>query len=70
MKNIIITGGCFVEGKPVEAGEVLKDVDNGVAAELLTSGRAKLYVEPKKAKEEPKPAAKKSARKAAKKNAK
>lgn len=70
MKNIEITHDCFVKGEPVEAGAILKDVDNSTAAELLTSGRAKLAAaKPEPAKAEA-PAAKKVAKKAAKKNAK
>jgi hypothetical protein len=65
MKNIEITHDCFVKGEPVAAGDILKDVDNGVAAELLVSGRAKLA----KLKNEA-PAVKKVAKKASKKVAK
>ena len=42
MKNLEITEDCFVKGEPVEAGAVLENVDNSVAAQLLTSGRAKI----------------------------
>ena len=69
MKNIEITHDCFVKGEPVSAGEILKDVDNGVAAELLVSGRAKLA----KLKNEAsavKKVAKKASKKVAKKDAK
>ena len=52
MTNILITDDCFVNGNPVEAGEVLKNVDNSTAAALLTSGRAVLA--PKVSVENPK----------------
>ena len=65
MKNIEITHDCFVKGEPVSAGDILKDVDNGVAAELLVSGRAKLANIKNEA-----PAVKKVAKKASKKVAK
>lgn len=42
MKNILITSDCFVKGKTVEKGVIIKDVDNSTAAELLSSGRAAL----------------------------
>lgn len=76
MKNIEITHDCFVDCKPVEAGTILKDVDNGTAAELLTSGRAKLAtvkpeaVKPEAVKPESVKPAKKAAKKTTKKNAK
>tara|TARA_R110001592_G_scaffold360315_1_gene668491 strand:- start:8334 stop:8543 length:210 start_codon:yes stop_codon:yes gene_type:complete len=62
MKNLEITEDCFVKGEPVEAGVVLENVENGVAAQLLTSGRAKIAPEKPKKK-----AAKKAAKKADKK---
>jgi hypothetical protein len=62
MKNLEIIEDCFIKGEPVEAGAILENVDNGVAAQLLVSGRAKIAVgKPKKK------AAKKVAKKAAKK---
>jgi hypothetical protein len=42
MKNILITHDCFVGGKPHKKGEVLKNIDNSIASQLLTSGRATL----------------------------
>ncbi len=69
MKNIEITHDCFVKGEPVAAGDILKDVDNGVAAELLVSGRAKLAEAPKKEAPAVKKVAKKASQKVAKKDA-
>lgn len=40
MKNLKIVESCLVKGEHVEAGTVLKDVENGLAAELVTNGRA------------------------------
>lgn len=40
MKNLKIIDSCLVHGEHVEAGTVLKDVENGLAAELLMNGRA------------------------------
>ena len=40
MKNILIIEDCFVKGELAEKGTVLKNVDNGTAADLLSSGRA------------------------------
>ena len=63
MKNILITEDCFVKAELVEKGTVLQNVDNGTAADLLSSGRAVISAakveEPKK-----KAAKKKSAKKA------
>ena len=70
MKDLLITDDCFVKGEPRVAGEVIKDVDNSTAAQLLTSGRAVIAPEEKKvAKKEAvkKEAVKKAAKKAAKK---
>ena len=53
MTNILITDDCFVKGEPVEAGEVLKNVDNSTAAALLTSGRAVIAPKGAKANVEP-----------------
>jgi len=62
MKNILIIEDCFVKGELAEKGTVLKNVDNGTAADLLSSGRAVISAakveEPKK-----KVAKKKSAKK-------
>ena len=62
MKNLEIIEDCFVKGEPVEAGAILENVDNSAAAQLLTSGRAKIAVAKPKKK-----AAKKAAKKPAKK---
>jgi len=43
MKNLKIVQSCFVKGVPAEAGDILENVDNSVAAELLLSGRAKIF---------------------------
>jgi len=40
MKNILITEDCFVKAELVEKGTILQNVDNGTAADLLSSGRA------------------------------
>lgn len=40
MKNLKITESCLVQGQHAEAGTVLKDVDNTLAAELVANGRA------------------------------
>jgi hypothetical protein len=77
MKNILITSNCFVKGQPVEKGVILENVDNLLAAELLTSGRAQIHHRDKheavvvKEKGESTPAPKKkAAKKSAKKKAK
>lgn len=41
MKNIEITESIIYQGEHCAKGSVLKNVDNGIAAELITSGRAK-----------------------------
>jgi hypothetical protein len=53
MKNLEIIEACFVKGEPVEVGVILENVENGTAAQLLTSGRARIAIakpkpEPKK----------------------
>jgi hypothetical protein len=40
MKNLKITESCLVKGEHAETGTVLKNVDNALAAELVTNGRA------------------------------
>lgn len=40
MKNLKIIQSCLVGGEHTEAGTVLKNVDNHIAAELVHSGRA------------------------------
>lgn len=40
MKNLKITEACLVNGKHAEAGTVLENVDNGLAADLVSNGRA------------------------------
>lgn len=66
MKNILITEDCFVKGQPAEKGTILKNVDNSTAADLLSSGRAKIYTgEPVKTEEPKKKAAKKKSAKKA-----
>lgn len=75
MKNILITSDCLHKGKHVEKGTILKNVDNSSAAQLLVSGRAKLFKgavaeEPKVDPVPAKKAAKKVSKKAAKKVAK
>jgi len=74
MKNLKIVQSCFVKGVPAEAGDILENVDNSVAAELLLSGRAKIFdgkkpepnPEPQKEKESAKKASKKVFKKAKK----
>ena len=67
MKNLKIVQSCFVKGVPAEAGDILENVDNSVAAELLLSGRAKIF-DGKKPEPKPEPApAKKSSKKVFKK---
>jgi len=72
MKNLKIVESCIVEGKPVQAGVVLENVDNSVAAQLLLSGRAKIFdgkkpePKPEPAPEPKKKASKKSFKKAKK----
>lgn len=74
MKNLKIVQACFVKGQPVEAGDILENVENGVAAELLLSGRAKIFngekpkpaPAPEVAEEPKKKASKKVTKKAAK----
>ena len=67
MKNLKIVQSCFVKGVPAEAGDILENVDNSIAAELLLSGRAKIFDGKKP---EPKPAPSKKASKKAFKKAK
>lgn len=55
MKNLKIVQSCFVKGVPAEAGDILENVDNSVAAELLLSGRAKIF-DGKKPEPKPEPA--------------
>ena len=55
MKNLKIVQSCFVKGVPAEAGEILENVDNSIAAELLLSGRAKIF-DGKKPEPKPEPA--------------
>jgi hypothetical protein len=57
MKNLEIIEACFVKGEPVEVGVILENVENGTAAQLLTSGRARIAIA--KPKPEPKPEPKK-----------
>jgi len=67
MKNLKIVQSCFVKGVPAEAGDILENVDNSVAAELLLSGRAKIF-DGKKPEPKPEPApAKKASKKVFKK---
>jgi len=40
MKNLKIVESCLVKGAHVEAGTLLKNVDNSTAADLLGNGRA------------------------------
>jgi hypothetical protein len=40
MKNLRIVESCLLNGKHVEAGTKLENVDNAVAADLVSSGRA------------------------------
>jgi hypothetical protein len=40
MKNLQIIESCLVNGEHAEAGSILKNVENGVAADLLANGRA------------------------------
>jgi hypothetical protein len=40
MKNILITDDCLVNGEPVAAGQILRNVAQPLASELLCSGRA------------------------------
>lgn len=42
MKNLVVTDPCLIKGEHTEAGTVLENVENDLAAELLTSGRARL----------------------------
>jgi hypothetical protein len=42
MKNLKFLQSCLVSGQHVEAGTILENVDNHVAAELIEGGRAKL----------------------------
>lgn len=71
MKNLEITEACFVKGDPVEAGVILENVENGVAAQLLVSGRARLatIVKPKPKPEPKEKPAKKVSKKAKKSDA-
>lgn len=62
MKNLKIVQSCFVKGVPAEAGDILENVDNSVAAELLLSGRAKIF-DGKKTEPKPEPAPAKKASK-------
>lgn len=62
MKNLKIVQSCFVKGVPAEAGDILENVDNSVAAELLLSGRAKIF-DGKKPEPKPEPAPAKKASK-------
>lgn len=55
MKNLKIVESCIVEGKSVQAGVILENVDNSIAAELLLSGRAKIF-DGKKPEPKPEPA--------------
>lgn len=63
MKNILIIEDCFVKGELTEKGTVLKNVDNGTAADLLSSGRA--VISAAKVEEVKKKAAKKKSAKKA-----
>ena len=63
MKNILIIEDCFVKGELAEKGTVLKNVDNGTAADLLSSGRA--VISAAKVEEVQKKAAKKKSAKKA-----
>lgn len=65
MKTLIVTSPCFLDGKPLEVGEVL-NLEDGEAYLLLTGGRVK----PFDGVVEEKPITKKAAKKAAKKKAK
>ncbi len=40
MKNLRITQSCLVNGDHQEPGTELKNVDNAIAADLVSSGRA------------------------------
>lgn len=40
MKNLKITSSCLVNGEHAEAGSVLENVDNAIAADLVMNGRA------------------------------
>ena len=55
MKNLKIVQSCFVKGVPAEAGDILENVDYSVAADLLLSGRAKIF-DGKKPEPKPEPA--------------
>jgi len=65
MKTLIVTAPCFLDGKPLETGEILK-LEDAKAYMLLTGGRVKLF----DGVIEEKPVTKKAAKKAAKKKAK
>lgn len=40
MKNLKITESCLVNGEHAEAGTILENVDNAIAADLVVNGRA------------------------------
>lgn len=40
MKNLRIIQSCIYNGEHTEAGTILKNIDNGVAAELVVNSRA------------------------------
>jgi len=40
MKNLKILESCLVQGEHAEAGTTLKNVENTLAAELVSNGRA------------------------------
>ena len=40
MKNLKIIQSCLVKGEHAEAGTTLENVDNAIAADLVTQGRA------------------------------
>lgn len=40
MKNLKITESCLVNGEHVDAGTLLENVGNALAAELVCNGRA------------------------------
>ena len=40
MKNLKIIESCLVQGQHEEAGTILKNVDNSIAAQLIVSGKA------------------------------
>lgn len=48
MKTIRITSGVEVDGKHCKEGTIIQNVDNALAAEIVTAGRAEII--PEKAK--------------------